>query len=102
MLNNLTNEQFDSILNSQNKAFNITDMMKDKLLSKNYDPIITQQNNKKLRDDYNKAQESSLTFEIHIVDNLVKGICGINSEKIAISLGQGLNISILCKLLIGG
>lgn len=94
-----TKEQFDAILNGQNKGFNITDMMKDKVLSKNYNPVIARQNNKKLQDAYNNTQESSLTFETHMVDNLVKGICGslkdeLSSEEIAISLGQGLNMSV--------
>lgn len=94
-----TPEQINNILNGQNKMSDIIEMMSDKTLPKNYNPIIARQNNRKLQDAYTKTQESALTFETHMSDSLVKEICsslkdGLNSEEIAIGIGQGLNMSV--------
>lgn len=80
------------------KVSDITEMMRDKFVSKDYNPVVARQNNVKLQEAYKQGQDKALSFETHMVNQSVSNICnnlndGMNSEDIAIGIGQGLNIA---------
>lgn len=80
------------------KVSDITEMMRDKFVSKDYNPVVARQNNVKLQEAYKQGQDKALSFETHMVNQLVSNICnnlndGMNSEDIAIRIGQGLNVA---------
>ena len=80
------------------KVSDITEMMRDKFVSKDYNPVVARQNNVKLQEAYKLGQDKALSFETHMVNQSVSNICnnlndGMNSEDIAIGIGQGLNVA---------
>lgn len=80
------------------KVSDITEMMRDKFVSKDYNPVVARQNNVKLQEAYKQGQNKALTFETHMVNQSVSSICNnlnddLNPEDIAIGIGQGLNIA---------
>lgn len=80
------------------KVSDITEMMRDKFVSKDYDPVVARQNNVKLQEAYKQGQDKALSFETHMVNQSVSNICNnlndvMNSEDIAIGIGQGLNVA---------
>lgn len=80
------------------KVSDITEMMRDKFVSKDYNPVVARQNNVKLQEAYKQGQDKALSFETHMVNQSVSNICnnlndGMNSEDIAIGIGQGLNVA---------
>ena len=71
-------------------------MVSDKLIQGNYNPVIARQNNPKLQEAYTKNQESALTFETHMISQIVNGTLGsvedgLDSESLAIAVGTSLN-----------
>ena len=80
------------------KVSDITEMMRDKFVSKDYNPVVARQNNVKLQEAYKLGQDKALSFGTHMVNQSVSNICnnlndGMNSEDIAIGIGQGLNVA---------
>lgn len=80
------------------KVSDITEMMKDKFVSKDYNPVVARQNNVKLQEAYKQGQNKALSFETHMVNQSVSSICNnlnddLNPEDIAMGIGQGLNIA---------
>ena len=80
------------------KVSDITEMMRDKFVSKDYNPVVARQNNVKLQEAYKQGQNKALSFETHMVNQSVSSICNnlnddLNPEDIAIGIGQGLNIA---------
>ena len=80
------------------KVSDITEMMRDKFVAKDYDPVVARQNNIKLQEAYKLGQDKALSFETHMVNQSVSNICnnlndGMNPEDIAIGIGQGLNVA---------
>lgn len=75
---------------------NIEQMVSDKLIQGNYNPVIARQNNPKLQEAYTKNQESALTFETHMISQIVNGTLGsvedgLDSESLAIAVSTSLN-----------
>ena len=80
------------------KVSDITEMMRDKFVSKDYNPVVARQNNVKLQEAYKQGQDKALSFETHMVNQSVSNICNnlnddLNPEDIAIGIGQGLNVA---------
>lgn len=80
------------------KVSDITEMMRDKFVSKDYNPVVARQNNVKLQEAYKLRQDKALSFETHMVNQSVSSICNnlnddLNPEDIAIGIGQGLNVA---------
>lgn len=80
------------------KVSDITEMMRDKFVSKDYNPVVARQNNVKLQEAYKQGQNKALSFETHMVNQSVSSICNnlnddLNPEDIAMGIGQGLNIA---------
>ena len=80
------------------KVSGITEMMRDKFVSKDYNPVVARQKNVKLQEAYKQGQDKALSFETHMVNQSVSNICNnlnddLNPEDIAMGIGQGLNIA---------
>ena len=80
----------------KNLIGNIEQMVSDKLIQGNYNPVIARQNNPKLQEAYTKNQESALTFETHMISQIVNGTLGsvedgLDSESLAIAAVTSLN-----------
>lgn len=77
----------------------IEQMVSDKMIKGAYNPVIARNNNKKLQEAYKNGQDNALTFETHmitqIVDDTLSNIGEENdSESIAAALGNSLNKTI--------
>lgn len=75
---------------------NIEQMVSDKLIQGSYNPVVARQNNPKLQEAYRTHQESALTFETHMISQIVNGTLtsvedGLDSESLAIAVGTSLN-----------
>ena len=75
---------------------NISDMVKEKLIEKDFNPKIARQTNSKLQEAYKKGQESALTFETHMVNQIMQGISsnipdGLSLEDTVMCFEDGLN-----------
>ena len=80
------------------KVLDITEMMRDKFVAKDYNPVVARQNNVKLQEAYKQRQNKALSFETHMVNQSVSNICNnlnddLNPEDIAMGIGQGLNVA---------
>ena len=76
----------------------IIEMVQDKMVPSNYNPVIARQNNQKLQEAYSKGQENALSFETHIINQTMNYICSnlpdnLTPDEIALGIGQGLNMT---------
>ncbi len=74
----------------------IKELVEDKLVPGDYNPVVARQNNTKLQEAYKKGQSNALTFETHMVGQIVNGVLGktengLDSESIAVKVGSSLN-----------
>ena len=77
---------------------NITEMVKNKMVANGYNPQVARQNNSKLQEAFSKGQEKALTFETHMVNQIMQGISsnipsGLSTEDTVMSFGEGLNFT---------
>ena len=87
---------FKNVPQAEHLIGNIEQMVSDKLIQGNYNPVIARQNNPKLQEAYTRNQESALTFETHMISQIVNGTLesvedGLDSESLAIAVGTSLN-----------
>ena len=87
---------FKNVPQAEHLIGNIEQMVSDKLIQENYNPVIARQNNPKLQEAYTRNQESALTFETHMISKIVNGTLesvedGLDSESLAIAVGNSLN-----------
>lgn len=87
---------FKNVPQAEQLISNIEQMVSDKLIQGSYNPVIARQNNPKLQEAYTRNQESALTFETHMISQIVNGTLrsiedGLDSESLAIAVGTSLN-----------
>ncbi len=87
---------FKRVSQAEQLLGNIEQMVSDKLIQGSYNPVIARQNNPKLQEAYRTHQESALTFETHMISQIVNGTLasvedGLDSESLAIAVGTSLN-----------
>lgn len=87
---------FKNVPQAEHLIGNIEQMVSDKLIQENYNPVIARQNNPKLQEAYTRNQESALTFETHMISQIVNGTLesvedGLDSESLAIAVCTSLN-----------
>ena len=75
---------------------NIENLVSDKMLNNSYDPVNARQNNEKLQMLYKKHQENALTYETHMISQIVNETLknvdnSAESENIANALDTSLN-----------
>lgn len=87
---------FKNIPQAEQLIGNIEQMVSDKLIQDSYNPVIARQNNSKLQEAYRKHQENVLTFETHLISQIVNGTLAsveddLDSESLIIAIGTSLN-----------
>lgn len=87
---------FKRIPQAEQLIGNIEQMVSDKLIQSGYNPVVARQNNPKLQEAYWTHQESALTFETHMISQIVNGTLanvedGLDSESLAFAVGTSLN-----------
>lgn len=87
---------FQNVGQVQQLIGNVEQLVSDKLIKGSYNPVVARQNNPKLQEAYRTRQESALTFETHIISQIVNGTLGsvengLNSESLAVAVGTYLN-----------
>lgn len=71
-------------------------MVSDKMIKGPYDPVVARQKNSRLQEAYKSHQEDTLTYETHLVSQIVNGsLAGVGNEQVpenlAVAMGTSLN-----------
>ena len=87
---------FKNVPQAEHLIGNIEQMVSDKLIQGNYNPVIARQNNPKLQEAYKSHQAVALTYETHMVGQIVNGTLAnvgdeLDSESLAVAVGTSLN-----------
>lgn len=87
---------FKNVSQAEQLIANIEQMVSDKLIQGGYNPVIARQNNPKLQQAYANGQANALTFETHMISQIINGSLsrtqeGLDSESLAIAVGNSLN-----------
>lgn len=69
-----TPEQFITMGKDKEKADMIINPSKLNLVDKNYNPVESRKNNKKLQELYEQSQAKTLTYETHLISQITSGI----------------------------
>ena len=74
----------------------IEQMVSDKLIHGGYNPVVARQNNPKLQEAYREHQKSALTYETHLISQIVNGTLSsvedeLDSKSLAIAINTSLN-----------
>ena len=89
-------EAFDNAQESSQLVSNITDMIKDKMVGKDYNPKLARENNMRLQEALKNSQETVLSFETHLVSQMMNGIApsipdGLSAEETIMSFATSMN-----------
>lgn len=79
-------KSFKNVKENINKASKIADLVSDKIIKENYNPIIAREKNEKLQVALNNGQRKALTYETNVVNHLLKNISipdNLDEEHIA-------------------
>lgn len=87
---------FKDIPKAEQQVASIEQMVSDKMIKGTYNPAIARQNNSKLQQAYAQGQANALTFETHMISQIVNDTLsrtqdGLDSESLAIAVGTSLN-----------
>ena len=87
---------FENLEKGQELVTNIEQIVSDKMIKGQYDPVVARQNNPKLQEAYKLHQEEALTYETHLVSQIINGkLASISddqdSESLAATVGTSLN-----------
>ncbi len=87
---------FKNVEQAEHLIGNIEQMVSDKLVQDSYNPVVARQNNPKLQEAYRTHQENALTFETHMISQIVNSTLSsvddsLDSESLAIAIGSSLN-----------
>ena len=88
--------EFKNVTQTEQLIGEIEQLVSDKLIQGSYNPVIARQNNPKLQEAYRTHQESALTFETHMIKQIVDGSLTnaedrLDAEGLAITVGASLN-----------
>ena len=89
---------FQNLDKGQELITNIEQMVSNKMIKGQYNPIIARQNNPKLQEAYKSHQEEVLTYETHLVSQIINNTLETisndqDSESLAMALETSLNRS---------
>ena len=89
---------FQNLDKGQELITNIEQMVSNKMIKGQYNPIIERQNNQKLQGAYKSHQEELLTYETHLVSQIINNTLETisndqDSESLAMALETSLNRS---------
>lgn len=87
---------FENLDKGQELVTNIEQIVSDKMIKGQYDPVVARENNPKLQEAYKMHQEKALTYETHLVSQIVNGTLASisddqDSESLAVTVGTSLN-----------
>jgi hypothetical protein len=87
---------FENLDKGQELVTNIEQIVSDKMVKGQYDPVVARENNPKLQEAYKMHQEEALTYETHLVSQIVNGTLASisddqDSESLAVTVGTSLN-----------
>ena len=87
---------FKDIPKAEQQISSIEQMVSDKMIIGTYNPTIARQNNPKLQQAYANGQANALTFETHMISQIVNDTLsrtqdGLDSESLAVAVGTSLN-----------
>ena len=87
---------FTMISDKYSSVRGIINLVKDKLLSNDYNPKLARENNPKLQQALKRGQASALSFETHMINQILEASIrnadeGIDSEQVAILMANALN-----------
>lgn len=87
---------FKDIPKAEQQIASIEQMVSDKMIKGTYNPTIARQNNPKLQQAYAQGQANALTFETHMISQIVNDTLsrtqdGLDSESLAVAVGTSLN-----------
>ncbi len=87
---------FKNVPQAEQLIENIEQMVSDKLIHGSYNPVVARQNNPKLQEAYRTHQESALTFETHMISQIVNGTLdrvenNLDSESLTKAVETSLN-----------
>ena len=87
---------FKNLDKGQELITNIEQMVSDKMIKEPYDPVVARQRNSRLQEAYKSNQEETLTYETHLVSQIVNGsLAGVGNEQVpenlAVAMGTSLN-----------
>lgn len=87
---------FKNLDKGQELITNIEQMVSDKMIKGPYNPVVARQRNSRLQEAYKSHQEETLTYETHLVSQIVNGsLAGVGNEQVpenlAVAMGTSLN-----------
>lgn len=87
---------FKDIPKAEQQIASIEQMVSDKMIKGTYNPAIARENNSKLQQAYAQGQANALTFETHMISQIVNDTLsrtqdGLDSESLAVAVGTSLN-----------
>ena len=87
---------FKDIPKAEQQIASIEQMVSDKMIKGTYNPAIARQNNSKLQQAYAQGQANALTFETHMISQIVNDTLSrtqdsLDSESLAVAVGTSLN-----------
>ena len=87
---------FENLDKGQELVTNIEQIVSDKMIKGQYDPVVARKNNPKLQEAYKMHQEEALTYETHLASQIVNGtLASISddqtSESLAVTVETSLN-----------
>ena len=87
---------FKDIPKAEQLIGNIEKMVSDKMITGKYNPVIARQSNSKLQQAYVNGQNNALTYETHMITQMVDKILSsvpdeLDSENIALTIGSSLD-----------
>ncbi len=89
---------FEKTKETNEQITDIEQMISDKLIRGKYNPVIARNNNIKLKEAYKNGQNNALTFETHMITNIVdaslSSVGDSDSESITVTIGNSLNKTI--------
>ena len=94
-LNNL--EIYESANSIRQYINTIEQLIGDKLIQGDYNPLVERENNHKLQEAYKKGQKNALTYETQLINMTIRSICdglpdGLTQDEIALEIDKGLDM----------
>ena len=84
---------FKNINENINKANKIADLVKDKIIKDDYNPIVARKNNRKLQEALINGQKKALTYEANVTNFLLKNMSNDLNNDITLMMASLDNIS---------
>lgn len=92
-----TLQAFEDLELGQERIANIEEMVSEKMIKGEYNPVIARNNNKELQEAYEKHQKSALPYETHLVSQIVTGASSVEEASKRCEFGKNKKVELLEK-----